>query len=684
MNRAFVASVLVTALGAPLARADEPPVDDVVVRGTPRPKDATDVTVSAAQARKLVGTQGDPIKVIENLPGLARPSFGSGQLVVWGSTPTESRTYVDGVEIPSLFHGSAIRSTINGGLVRSVTLTPGAYGADYGRALGGMVRVETSDLPEKGVHGYVGADTLDGSALMSAALGDRVRVAVAGRYGWIAGLLDAVDVPDMSSFFAIPRYSDYQGKVQIALRSRESLDAVFLGSGDDLSVAIPNPDPAHARSQTTSKYYQRFYLRYRRVMDDGASVDVVPFVGHDTNDLRASFGANPASLDRSTWSGGLRASLRTRVAKPLAFTFGIDVAGSSTRVVRSGSLLIPPREGDLTVFGRPPGDDTTNDSWTAGSIDVAPYVTAQLDAGPLSLVTGLRVDAFLLQTSRLTPRVGRTPSIGYAELEGRIEPRVSAKLRVNQSLAITLSGGVYSQAPDPADTSAVFGNPTLGVATADHVSLGESLRITSSLSFDALGFYKWMSDLTVRDPSPTPQLASALLQGGEGRAYGLQLVLRQQPWHGFYGWVAVTLSRSERRDGPDAPFRLSDFDQPAVLTIVAAKELQAWTFSARFRYARGLPRTPVQGAFYDVKDDQAQPILGAQNSIRLPDFWQLDLRIDRSFMLGEHAKLLLYLEGLNVTNHANGEEYVYRGDYSRRGTVVGLPLLVMAGARVEL
>ncbi|HEX7600860.1 MAG TPA: hypothetical protein VF316_04610, partial [Polyangiaceae bacterium] len=131
-------------------------------------------------------------------------------------------------------------------------------------------------------------------------------------------------------------------------------------------------------------------------------------------------------------------------------------------------------------------------------------------------------------------------------------------------------------------------------------------------------------------------------------------------------------------------WRLSDYDQRGVLTLVAAKELEAWTFSLRFRYARGLPRTPVRGAFYDVKDDQVQPILGAQGSIRLPDFWQLDARIDRSFTLGQRGRLLLYVEGLNVTNHANGEEYVYSADYARRGTVVGLPLIAMAGARVDL
>ena len=59
------------------------------------------------------------------------------------------------------------------------------------------MRVETKDLPDGGVHGYVGADTLDGSAMVTAALGDRVRVGVAGRYGWLDSVLQAVDAPNV-------------------------------------------------------------------------------------------------------------------------------------------------------------------------------------------------------------------------------------------------------------------------------------------------------------------------------------------------------------------------------------------------------------------------------------------------------------------------------------------------------
>jgi hypothetical protein len=665
--------------GAPAA-----PVEEVVVLAARPRRDVADVTVSAGQAGKVAGTEGDPVKVIENLPGLARPSFGSGQLIVWGSVPTETRTYVDGVEIPALFHGSALRSTLNAELVREVTLTPGAYGPDYGRELGGMVRVETRDLPASGTHAHFGADTLDGTAMVSAAMGDRVRVAVAGRYGWLDRVLRVVDAPRVDPFFAVPRYGDYQGKVQIGMRLRESLDLVFLGSRDDLTEAIPDSDPAHQRSETTLLAFQRLYLRYRRVTDDGTSVEAVPFVGYDVDRLDARFGPNPAILNESTWRWGLRSHYRARVAEPITITLGADLDGTSSQVLREGSLLAPPREGDASVFGQPPGGDLNADTWTAGVIDVAPYVAASVDAGPLSVSPGLRMDGFLLQTSRRTPRVGETPPIGFERLVAEVEPRVSARLRVSPRLSVLGAAGAYSQPPAPADLSAVFGNPTLGPSTADHATLGQSLQITSALSLETLAFYKWTSDLAVRSLSSSPPLAQALVQQGVGRAYGVQALLRQQPWHGFFGWMACTISRSERRDAPGASWRLLDYDQPYTLTVVATKELGAWSVGLRFRYAHGLPRTPVRGVLYDVKDDLFQPVFGVQGSIRLPDFWQLDVRVDRSFPLAGAARLLVYIEGLNVTNHANGEEYSYSIDYARRGTVTGLPVIAVLGARMDL
>ena len=43
---------------------------------------------------------------------------------------------------------------------------------------------------------------------------------------------------------------------------------------------------------------------------------------------------------------------------------------------------------------------------------------------------------------------------------------------------------------------------------------------------------------------------------GIGRVYGGELLVRQELFHNFFGWVAYTLSRSERKDHPDEPWRL--------------------------------------------------------------------------------------------------------------------------------
>ncbi|HEY0463796.1 MAG TPA: TonB-dependent receptor plug domain-containing protein [Polyangiaceae bacterium] len=666
------------------APLDAPAAQEVLVSGIRPARDASEVKLGAAQARREPGTQGDPVKVIESLPGVARASFGSGQLVLWGAAPEDTRVFVDGVPIPQLFHGSGISSTVSGDLLQSVSLTPGAYGVDYGRGIGGLVRLETRELPRDGSHLMMDVNTLDGAALGSAALSERVRVAVAVRYGWLDRVLTAVSAADVSEFFAVPRYRDYQAKLQVALRDREALELVLLGSGDDLTRVVPHSDPNRARSVVTSSSFQRVYLRYRRMFDDGASVEVLPWFGWDSSRSDAHFGENPALLAQRALRFGLRAEHRSRLAPSVSLRLGLDFEGTRADLSRAGSLLIPAREGDVRVFGQPPGDDTNSDHWRASALGLAPYATLDWELGPLTVSPGLRIDTYLLETSRKTPRVGQTPSIGQSALAAEFAPRLAARVRLSSRVALFGSAGLYSQPPAPADLSAVFGTPTLGPESASHLTLGESVELNSTLAVQVTGFYRSLSDLTVREPTPTPRLAQSLVSSGVGHSYGVQLLVRQRPWHGFFGWLAYTISRSERQETSAANPRLFDYDQPHVVALVASKEHGNWTFGVRFRYASGAPRTPVIAALFDEKHDRYQPVFGSQNSDRLPDFWQLDVRVDRNFWLGRWGRLLAYVELLNLTNHENGEEYAYSSDYTQRGVITGLPFLGVAGVRLEL
>ena len=97
--------------------------------------------------------------------------------------------------------------------------------------------------------------------------------------------------------------------------------------------------------------------------------------------------------------------------------------------------------------------------------------------------------------------------------------------------------------------------------------------------------------------------------------------------------------------GTPRPF---DYDRTHVLTAVLEQPLGPVDLGARFRYATGMPRTPVVGAFYDVRGDGFQPIFGAHNSIRLPDHLQLDLRGALDRVLARDV-----ISPLNVPGHTN-------------------------------
>src|SRR5262249_35727229 len=151
-------------------------------------------------------------------------------------------------------------------------------------------------------------------------------------------------------------------------------------------------------------------------------------------------------------------------------------------------------EGDVVVFGEPPGADVNRDTWNVGTVSFAPYAVVDVAAGPVDLSPGLRVDGFVTTASRRTPRVGETPSVGLSRLDAAVEPRLSVRLRVTPRLSVLASAGAYSQPPAPSDLSAVFGNPNLGPARAAHATLGESLRIAPTTTADVTAFYEWMYD----------------------------------------------------------------------------------------------------------------------------------------------------------------------------------------------
>lgn len=644
-------------------------------------QEAATVTLGREEARRLPGAADDALRAVESAAGVARAALGSGQLVVWGAAPQDSRVLIDGVEVPSLYHLGGLRTILPTALVKEVSLSPGGFGAEHGRALGGLVAVATALPSEAGFHGSLSVDALDAGATLSASLGRRVKVQLAGRYSYIDRLLTALAGDKVGDAFALPRYDDYQAQLQLALRPGESLTATFLAADDALRRARATAD-APPQSESWTRTFYRLSLRYQRRLSDGTAIRMTPFFGYDRDSYIADFGGTPSRLAKTAYRYGLRASYQAAPRPWLLLTAGLDWQGTVSALGRFGSLSRPGREGDIAVFGQPPGSEVSADDWGTHAAELAPFLAATLRLGPLTVEPGLRLGGHLLESGRLTPRLGATPAIGLRQLLFTVEPRLLLRYRPQRRVGLFAAAGLYHQPPQPEDLSASFGNPRLGLSQAAHAVAGLDVELPASVRVEVAGFYRYFGELPARSALATPPLAAVLTGDGRGYAYGGQLVVRLGGWRGLSGWVAYTLGRSLRQDAAGAPVRLFDQDQTHILVALAGYRTRGWELGLRLRYSSGFPRTPVVDAYYDAGSDRFAPIFGVQNSTRLPDFVQLDARLARDVRFWRLA-LTVYLEVQNVTYQRNAEEIVYRYDFTQPDYITGLPPLAILGARLS-
>lgn len=672
----------------PPAAAGAADADDleIVVTAPALDKHVVATQVTAEEGRRLPGTQGDVLKVVESMPGVARSQVGSGQLVVWGAAPDDTRVYVDGVRLPRLYHGGGLRSVIATELVESVELAPGGYGATYGRGLGGLVTVRTRRADETEPHAMIGVDVLDAGAAVRAPIAKGVHVALAARRSHLHSVIEPFgEHGDAEDFFPIPRYYDGQARISVDLGPHERLDLTGMLSSDRASRSLASSDPLLAKRDTRETSFQRVYARWEKETESG-SVSLVPWLGADQSSLENRFGDVPTQLSSDTTLYGLRASWHGKAAEMLAVTVGVDAEVSDARVSRSGSLTNPAREGDARTFGQLPPDRVNADAWKVVTAGLAPFgeLDLALLGGKVHVVPGLRIDPYFVSVSRRTPIEGDTPSAGAFRQDLAIEPRLAARWAATSRIDVRAAYGRYHQPAAAEDLSAVFGNPTLATSAADHLLVGSAVRLFEKTSLETTAFHVWQSDLVVRNPATSPLLAEALSGIGSGRSYGVQMLLRQALAAHVSGWISYAVVRSERRDGPDAALRPSDYDQSHVLTGVGTWDLgKGFDVGARVRFATGFPRTPVVRALYDARRDAYTPVFGAKNSERIPAFFQIDLRGTKRFTLPK-GELETYIELQNVMNRENPEEIVYSANYRDKGFITGLPILPVVGARWTL
>lgn len=644
-----------------------PPVDgeeieEVEVRGVRPPREVTKRTLEQRELARIPGTNGDALRGIQNLPGVARPPGLAGLLIVRGASPNETNIYVDGTLVPIVYHFGGLSSVIPTEMLDKIDFYPGNFSAQYGRVTGAIVDVGVHDpvvKKDKKIHGLAQADLIDARVLAQGPIANTGwNFAVAGRRSYVDVWLKPALEAGGAGVSTAPVYYDYQAMLQREWgNGKHNVRFFFFGSDDRLSVLVKSvngSNPGVGGNVTLGTAFYRFQARYVGKLSSDTELRVTAAVGKDALDF--SLGDNFFVL--SSYPINPRVELSNKIAQSVRNNFGLDMLYTPYTVdVR---LPPPPRPGEPPAgpFGaRPPLQEQSSDTI------FRPGIYDELELTPFKgtrIIPGVRVD--------------------YAKdtKSWDVQPRLTARQELHSEFPkTTLKGGIgrFAQPPQPQETNRVFGIPGLTSNIANHYGLGIEQEITRQIEFSTEGYYRQYDNLVVQRVGNV----------GEGHAMGLETLLRYKPDARFFGFVAYTLSRSVRRDGPDEPERLFAFDQTHILTAVGSYRLgNGWEIGGRYRLVSGSMNTPQAYGFYDATSGAYIPLTSfPPYSERNPVFHQLDVRVDKAWVYS-WGRLSMYLDIYNVYNAGNVEGVSYNYNSTLRTNATGIPILPSFGMRVDI
>ena len=627
------------------------------------------------EIRRIPGTGGDVVRVVQNLPGVARAPALSGQIIVRGSAPQDTQIFVNGDTIPIVFHFLGGPAVINSEMISGLAFFPGNFSTYYGRAIAGVIDLETRSPKTDRLHGVAEVDFLDTTVLIEGPIGEDFSFALSGRRSYFDVFLPFIlpdDGPDITVF---PRYYDYQAWLHYKGFEDHQLELLFYGSDDKLSLLFSDDDPAGSREvQVPGIDFGTGFHRGQFRWNWTPKLPIENKFLLATGSNLISFDAGSDLLfDLDVFITQLRNDTRIKLSDSFTLRLGLDNQFADGRV----QFRVPAfdqTQGDDNPNDGPPNfgdngatfDDRNNQLFPAFYVE--PEI--QLFDKKLLMTPGVRVDHY------------------GTNAETSVSPRFAFRWSAVDKVTIKGGAGLFTQPPINGTAEPEFGNPDALAEKALQYSLGTEYKPTEYLEFDVTLWYRDMFDLlnltdAVRENDDGTVTPVRFDNRGEGRAYGAEVLLRHYPHKRFFGWLAYTLSRSERLNLETNEYDLYEFDQTHILTLVAGYNLP-WNIdvSARFRLVTGTPFTPIEGGVYNSDADEYQRIFGRPNSARNATFHQLDLRVDKKFVFKKWI-LGLYADVLNVYDRRNPEGVRYNYDFTDSEPVQGLPILPTLGVNAK-
>lgn len=662
-------------------------------------------TIGIAEIEKSPGANRDISKVIQSFAGvLSSPSFRN-DIIIRGGGPSESRFYLDGVEVPNINHfatqgasGGAV-GILNADLIREVNYYSGAFPSNRGNALSGVFEFGQVDgnSDKLRVKGSLGASEV--SATFDGPLSDKTTFIVSARRSYLKFLFTALKLP------FLPTFNDMQFKVKTRLNAKNELTFIGLGSVDvnELNLDIKNPDdqqryilsqlPENNQwSYTVGAVYKHFrpnsyqtlvvsrnhlnntITKYLENNQSSESNKILDYVSEEQE--------NKIRFENNMRMDGFKANIGANV------DFAKYTNATMQRRFYNGNVLNVNYDTDLNLV----------------KYGIFGQVSHEFLAERLTLSAGFRMD-------------GNNYSSEMNNLLKQFSPRVSASYQLDPKWSLNLNSGRYYQLPPYTamgyqQNSVLVNKHNLKYISVDHFIGGVEFKPATAMQFSLEGFLKNYRNypFSVNDQISLANKGAdygvigdeAVTSTSKGRAYGAEFQARVSSAK-YSMNLSYTLVRSEFQDG-GGRYLVSAWDSKHILSMTGTAALKRnWQVGGRFRFVGGLPYTPWdldRSSLVTAWNLQGGPYLDNSklNANRFGVFHQLDIRVDKSYYL-KKTTLKFYIDIQNFYNYQsqsqdlvlreqdasgnfvttdNGARYVLRTVKNTSGTV--LPTI---GVQVE-
>jgi TonB family protein len=648
--------------------------NEIVVYGQAPDEEIQSYEVGPKELKRVAGFNGEAVKLLQALPGVARPFFGGNEIIVRGADNSDSKFYVDGIELPYLYHDMSYdflmyRGILNTDALQSVSLFPGGWGVGYGNAIGGIIDLKTREAQKDRWHGMLDLNIKGLNFLFETPLWKNAGIIGSFRGNFLfdeVGFFDRHVLGEKND--NVQDYWDYSLRFDWQLSRSNHIAITTIGAMD------------------TS--YQ-FTSQWQQSIKHDPSVEASSF-GKSLKMLIASwtFALSPECRNLLTY--GIRpTSFKTLENESQDYMYNADSKALRQDVhdefkckIHEGLNLtcgLDLRFEPFTSLSELSTHDTVYSYATKSMFGpLAAYLSCEwkpLDK--LTLTPGLRYDYYTQLDYHGTwlPEFWDYSSKfinNQTRFSGDPSLRISGKYQLDAKRALTASIGNYNESPD--SMIMVIGRPN-GVSSekASQYTLGYEWKMGDIVSLDCQGYvgrqwdkFRWKTSEEIAENG-----SSYFADNGLARMEGLELMLRHLQTSHFFGWISYALSYSERYDFSAQKWVEYDYNSLNNIQLVAN-----WFFKGnqglgvRFQYTDGYPYTPYVVQLYDATYFQYIAKQGALNSKHFPPYLGLDLRYEKKFIF-KRSMLTAYIEGerllhiLQYVKDKNGNPVYSPGEYNQ-------------------